>query len=463
MRPCSNNLHQGWKVLGIRQRLLVALILPLVSILLVGAFMDYRLARKTADEAFDQALADSVYDLETHVRKQTSPPYFDLTEETEAMLRSSAPDQLYFSIRDAAGKLLAGDKDLPSPKVAGIDRISFFDGLFQEQKIRGATMRMQVQDTEISITVLETTRRRQHSSQHILSTMTLQNLAVISVTLLAVFLGIRQGLQPLQELEREIAERSVSDLREIELSAAPREIRSLLHRLNELFGLLREAATLQQRFIGDAAHQLRTPLAGLQNQLDLAADEGLLRNNPGRLMQIEESMARIGHLLAQLLSYARAEHPGASLGMREPVALDQLVEKSATEFIDAALGKEIDLGFDIQHVKTSGYGWLLQEALANLVDNAIRYVARQGVITVRCGESSGRPFLEVEDDGPGIAEEYRQRVLERFYRIPGSQGNGCGLGLSIVAEIAKLHDASLMLDAGSNGGLKVRLEFPAGV
>lgn len=455
----SSDAQRPVGTLSIRQRLLVALSIPLVGILLLGGFLDYRLAHRTADAAFDHALADSVYDLEAHVRKQTGPPYIELTEETEAMLRSNAPDQVFFSVRDGTGRLLAGDQGLPAPVAFGEHRLQFFDGQFGGQPIRGAGLRTAVGETTIDITVAETTRRRQHSSRQILSAMVLQNLAVITITLLAVFVGIRQGLLPLRALEHEIADRSVGDLRQIELAAAPTEIRSLLQRLNELFVMLREASLVQQRFIGDAAHQLRTPLAGLQNQIDLANDEGLFRAHPERRALIEEGMARIGHLLAQLLAYAQAERPGAALGGKMTVALDQLVETAASEFIDAALAKDIDLGFDILPATTPGHDWLLKEALANLIDNAIRYTPQGGIITVRCGTDGEHPFLEVEDNGPGIAPEDREKVLERFYRIPGSPGDGCGLGLSIVGEIVKLHQARLDLSSNAAGGLRIRMTF----
>lgn len=459
MPPPTEPAARARGPLGIRQRLILALSLPLILILVVSSYLDYRLAQKTTNSAYDQALADAVFDLESHIRQQGTPPYFDLTDEAEAMLRSNAPDKLFFSIRTADGKLIAGDEDLPLPKRIHYDQVSFHDGEYRGDAVRGALLWMKMADGDIGITVMETTLRRQQSSQRIVTAMVLQNLMVIAMSMLAVFLGIRQGLYPLRELEQEIAARSVDDLREIELASVPAEIRSLLQRLNELFALLREAVQVQQRFIADAAHQLRTPLAGLQTQLDLAANEGVFRNHAERLANIEEASSRIGHLLSQLLAYARAEAPATGVEVFEAVALEQLGEKSATEFIDAALAKDIDLGFEMQPATTQGLAWMLQEALANLIDNAIRYTPPQGVITVRSGMADGHPYLEVEDSGPGIPTEHLRHVVERFYRLPGSPGNGCGLGLAIVDEIAKLHHAELRLGTAPNGGLQARIVF----
>ena len=444
--------------LGLRQRLIVALLIPMIFILIISSILDYRLARQTADSAHDQSLADTIFDLESHIRRHNSPIFLDLTEETEAMLRSNAPDMLYFSVRDSFGKLLAGDGDLPEFASPKNGQLKFIDGNYKGKVVRIALHSLSLASYDIHIVVMETTEKRQQSSQRILMAMVVPNLAVIFATLLAVLFGVRHGLLPLLAVEREIAARSASDLHEIQLTNAPSEIRPLLRRLNELFALLRESSEIQQRFIADAAHQLRTPLAGLQTQLDLAAGEGAFVHNAERLEHIEEATGRIGHLLSQLLAYARAETAESITESFEDVSLDQLVEQSASKFLDPALAKDIDLGFEIAPASVKGIPWMLQEALGNLIDNAIRYTPQGGIITVRCGKTEGQAFLEVEDSGPGISDEHLKRVFERFYRIPGSPGNGCGLGLAIVGEIAQLQGASVQLTRGQVG-LRVRIQF----
>jgi two-component system, OmpR family, sensor histidine kinase TctE len=458
--PLSLEHRQKVEPWGLRRRLIVALALPLILILIGSSVFDYRLARKTADTAHDEALADTVYDLESHIRNQTSPVDFDLAAETEAMIRSNAPDMLYFSVRDGAGRTLAGDDDLPEIELPRNDKIVFLDSIYKGKPVRIASHRLSMFATDMHITVVETIEKRRLSSQRILTAMVAPNLAVIFAALLAVLFGVRQGLLPLNTVEREIGARSVTDLHEIELSTAPSEIRPLLRRLNELFALLRASSEIQQRFIADAAHQLRTPLAGLQTQIDLAAGEGAFSHNAERLANIEEATARLEHLLTQLLMYARTETSRSLHDLFEEVALDKLVEKSASVFLDAALAKNIDLGFEISPASTRGVSWMLQEALGNLIDNAIRYTPPGGTITVRCCHDEGRPYFEVEDSGPGIREEDMERVFERFYRIPGSPGNGCGLGLAIVSEISILHGASVRLLPGQAGGLRARILFP---
>lgn len=459
MPPKTDTSHQR-EPLSLRQRLIFALLTPLIIILATSSIFDYQLAKKTANQAHDQALADDIFDLEAHIKKAHQPSdKLDLTEEAEAMLRSNAPDMLYFSVLDPSGKVVAGDHDLPLPRFAKGNGILFSDGRYQGKPVRIASHQISLNAEELQIVVLETTEKRKQASSRILTAMVLPNLAVILATMLAVVFGVRQGLLPLNAVERDIAARSANDLHEIELSGTPAEIRPMLLRLNELFGLLRESVEIQQRFIADAAHQLRTPLAGLQTQLDLATAEHAFANTPERLQLLEEATTRIGHLLSQLLAYARAETSGATPCEREQVSLDRLVENSASLFLDAALAKDIDLGFEIAPATTLGLPWMVQEALSNLIDNAIHYTPSGGIVTVRCGLENNQPYLEVEDSGPGIPEEQAQHVFERFYRIPGSSGHGCGLGLAIVREIADLHAATVLLKNRPCGGLQARIMF----
>jgi len=458
MRPTTETRQQR-DPLSLRHRLILALLTPLVVILTVSSYFDYQLAKKTANNAHDQALADNVFDLEAHIKKQNPSFKLDLTEEAEAMLRSNAPDMLYFSVSDPFGKVLAGDADLPRLPAPTGEQVAFTNGVYHGMPVRIAQHLISINTQDFLISVIETTKKREQASARILTAMVIPNLAVILATLLAVILGVRQGLLPLQEVERDIATRSANDLHEIELSGNPAEIRPVLSRLNELFAVLRGSVKIQQRFIADAAHQLRTPLAGLQTQIDLATSEGAFNNNTERLQLIDEATTRIGHLLSQLLAYARAETSNSVTDKFETVALDRLVENSASIFLDGALAKNIDLGFDIKPATTPGFQWMLQEILSNLIDNAIRYTPTGGVITVSCGEEKNQAFVDVEDSGPGIPDEHLKHVFERFYRIPGSPGNGCGLGLAIVSEIAQLHAATIQLTRSEQGGLRVRLQF----
>ncbi|MGE5489868.1 MAG: sensor histidine kinase [Actinomycetota bacterium] len=445
--------------LGLHQRLLLAILVPMSLVFALNVVLDYRLAKETADRAYDQSLTDAALDIAAHIQGGGSHPDFELSSEAEAMLRRDAADQVYFAVRDREGRLLAGDEELPAGRRPAGKQFLFDDSRFKGENIRSASHRIESPGGEVLITVAETTAKRDRASRHILTAMVLPNLGLIASIFLVVYFGVRRGLKPLIKIEEQIAARSPRDLREIEVNTAPREIQPMLSRLNQLFGLLREASAAQQRFLADAAHQLRTPLAGLQTHIDLGIEEGRFREDSERLAHIQDAIARMAHLVTQLLSYARAEPSAAANQPFETVPLHSLAEQSASIFLDRAIGKGIDLGFDIEPASVSGIAWMLREALGNLIDNALRYTPAGGVVTVRSRMTEAGPRLEVEDDGPGIPATERERVFERFYRLPGTAGDGCGLGLSIVREIAELHGARIAIEDGEGRGMRIALVF----
>ena len=436
--------------LGLRQRLLLWILLPLIAVFIGSILFDYHLAQETADTAYDHSLNNAALDIAAYIQTVGLNPELHLTPETEAMLRHDAVDKIFFAVRDSNKQLLIGDAQLPAYPGAIHKRPVFIDDVYQGEKIRATTQLIMVDGNEITITVAETMREREHASNRILAATIIPNLVIIAATLLVIYFGVRRGLAPLVHVENQIASRSPRDLRALDIGHAPREIRPMLTRLNELFESLRTAAAAQQRFLADAAHQLRTPLAGLQTQIELVAAEGKYVRNDERLARIEEATERIAHLVTQLLIYAQTEPAASANQIFHPVALHELAESAASTFIDRALAKDIDLGFEIQPAVAEGIAWMLREALGNLIDNALRYCPAGSTITVRSGVHSGRPYLAVEDNGPGIPPEEHKKVFERFYRIPGSISGGCGLGLPIVQEIAHLHAATITFSRPAN-------------
>lgn len=447
--------------LGLRQRLLLWILLPLIVVFIVSILFDYRLAQETANTAYDHSLNNAALDIVVYIHTAGLSPQLNLSPEAEAMLRYDAMNKIFFAVRNSEQQLLAGDADLPIYPGSLHERPAFVDDNYRGEKIRATTHRAIIDGDEMTITVAETMRERNHASRRILVAITLPNLVVITATLLIVYFGVHRGLIPLRHIENQIASRSPRDLRALDIEYAPREIRPMLTRLNELFESLRQATAAQQRFLSDAAHQLRTPLAGLQTQIELVAAEGKYPRNEERLVRIEESVERIAHLVTQLLIYAQTEPAAAANQIFQPVALHELAESSASTFIDRALAKNIDLGFEIEPATTTGIAWMLREALGNLIDNALRYCPAGSTVTVRSGTHSGHPYLAVEDNGPGIPPEERTQIFERFYRIPGAINGGCGLGLSIVQEIVQLHAATIHISESMGGGLTATLSFPA--
>jgi two-component system sensor histidine kinase TctE len=233
--------------------------------------------------------------------------------------------------------------------------------------------------------------------------------------------------------------------------------------LNRLLHLVRASSESQKRFLADAAHQLRTPLAGLQTHLEVIPLERIPEDIRPRLLFAQEAVRRLAHMAHQLLALARAEPSGNLVHSTQPIDLREIVEDAASAHLDRALAQDVDIGFEAESALIEGSIWLLREATDNLIDNALSYTPRGGRITVRCNSHAQSAYLEVEDNGPGIPEEEHRRVFERFYRMPGSPGTGCGLGLAIVKEIADLHNARVDIDTGGGGiGTCIRIVFALG-
>ena len=241
----------------------------------------------------------------------------------------------------------------------------------------------------------------------------------------------------------------------------PREITPLVVTLNRLFTMLRTAVQSQQQFIANTAHQLRTPITGMQAQLDLLAAEPAAQPIKERLLTLQEGIRQLAHSANQLLTLARAD-PAANLAAKnQPVDLNAIVGEVVAKFFDRALQASIDLGVEARPVTVHADPSLLDDMLSNLVDNALKYTPAGGSVTVSAGTQNGRPFLAVEDTGLGIPEAERQRVRQRFYRLPNSPGHGSGLGLAIVEEIARLYGASVSIGTGAkNAGTKIVVLFP---
>ncbi|HQR50114.1 MAG TPA: HAMP domain-containing sensor histidine kinase, partial [Methylophilaceae bacterium] len=301
-------------------------------------------------------------------------------------------------------------------------------------------------------------------AREIMAAMVLPQLLMVCLAGIMVWYGVKRGLRPLDRLRREIGQRSHLDLSPVPAESAPQEVQPLLLSMNDLMGRVRQTMELQQRFVADASHQLRTPLAGLQTQAEMALrerDPGTVRH---ALERILASTVRLSHLVGQLLALARVEPgPGREASSMQPLDLVRLAREVTAEWVSAALARDIDLGFECTEgaVMVSGDAVLLREMLANLLDNAIRYMANPGEITVHIVRESGRALLTVEDHGQGIPEAERARVFERFYRLSDSTGDGCGLGLAIVREIVLAHQATISItDTVSGRGTRVIVAFP---
>jgi two-component system sensor histidine kinase TctE len=340
--------------------------------------------------------------------------------------------------------------------------LQYYDTKYKDRKVRAVSMPAQCGTATCAVVVAETTVKRTKMAREILLSNVLPEALIALATVIIVWFGVKRGLAPLARLSEEIKERSPADLHALDAGKAPEETRPLIDALNGLLGELSAASRNQQRFLANAAHQLRTPLAGLQAHTEVALSLPLPPDCRTQVEQVHEATIRTARLANQLLALARAE-PGGHAEAQSRVDLKSVVEGVADEWVHRALGRDLDLGFDLQSASVRGDEFLLREVLANLLHNAIEYSPRGARITVRTGVRDGRPILEVEDEGGGIPVSERERVLDRFYRVPGTPGTGSGLGLAIVREIASGHGAGIAIGDGSAGrGTRVALTFPHG-
>ncbi len=453
---------------SLRGQLLWWLLLPLSILLSLAGLFVYSQAIKLTTLAYDRALFDSTQALSRQVRFRDGQVYVDLPAEARAILRYDEHDKIYFQVKDAHGTVIAGDRNIPDPPhdPRSLEQPIFYDANLDGRSVRVAAMFLAPPDDAASgnvlIQVAETLVKRDSIARDALLGIVMMQFGILTFAALLVWLGVRQGLAPLDALRVEIASRSHVDLSPVPESDAPIEVRPLLHSINDLLLRLKTNIDAQQRFIADAAHQLRTPLAGIKTQAEFALRQSAPDQIRHALRQLSVSVERASRLANQLLVLARAEPGALSEQHFRRVDLTELTKQVTTDWVPEALNKRIDLGYEgtDQEVMVRGDLLLLREMINNLLDNAIRYCQEGAQVTTRV-ICKGQPTLVVEDNGPGIPVEERERVFQRFYRVVASDVGGSGLGLAIVGDAAKVHGASVRLESLDGvRGTRVTILFP---
>ena len=444
---------------SLRQRLTYWLVGPLLLLVAAGSFVSYRIAFNAATKAYDSALLDPVLAIASHIRPMDGRLELDLPSIAIEALRIDTEDRVYYKVLGPGGELIAGTPRLPAPpeRLAPEEHV-FYDANFDGERVRVAARAVTVGNGTAIVHVAETLVKRDKLVLELLIASSAPQLLIAVAAVALFWFGIGQGLKPLDRLREEIAARSPRDLRAIRENQ-PQEVQPLVGAVNSLLSRLNAAIESQQRFIANAAHQLRTPLAGLKTHAELARRQPSTVELKSLLDMIAGETERTSHLVNQLLTLARAEPGETSSG--QPVNLHELIGRDVREWVQHALSKDIDLGFELEDAWTLGEPLLLRELVANLLDNALAYTQAGGSVTVRTQGRDRESVLEVEDNGPGIPETEREKVFERFYRVAATGGEGCGLGLSIVAEIADRHNGRVDLAAPASGrGTLIRAVFP---
>jgi two-component system sensor histidine kinase TctE len=445
---------------SIRKRLLVWLLLPAVLILTAGTLSDYFTALPPYRDAYDQALFDAALVVSAHVRTDAQGHRtLSLPPDAIAILRYDSYDSIFFKVTTDSGDYIAGDRDLPQLAEESNNPARGY-AQYHGESVRLVTYRTKGANGVLDVSVAETLHKRDHTRRRILGTSLAVDICQLGLVLALIWIGVRLALGPLRTVEAQIASRSARDLTPLPRESVPTEIEGLVTALNRLFVTVRATSDAQRRFLESAAHQLRTPLTGLQVQLELLTEDPAAAPVRERLAPLLDATQRLAHTTQQLLALARSNEAANLRWEFTQLELSEVVETTVADRISAALGAGIDMGADTEPGIIQGVRWLLLEALSNLVNNAITHTPAGGTITVRCGVAAGAEFLEVSDSGVGIPVDEREQVLGRFYRGSNARGAGSGLGLAIVAEVAQLHGASVSIDAGLEGkGTTVRISF----
>jgi two-component system, OmpR family, sensor histidine kinase TctE len=446
---------------SIRKRLLALLLLPAVLILTAGTLSDYLTALTPYRDAYDQALLDAALAVSAHVRPDPrGRPSLSLPPDAIAILRWDSSDSVFFKVANSAGTFIAGDRDLEELHVMSANPARGYSR-YHGERVRLVTYRAQNSAGLLNVSVAETLHKRDRTLSRILWSSLAVDICELGMVGGLIWIGVRLALGPLRNVEAQISSRSARDLTPLPRESVPTEIESLVAALNRLFVTVRATSDAQQRFLESAAHQLRTPLTGLQIQLELLTEDEAATPVRERLAMLLQATQRLTHTTQQLLALARSDEAGSLRWEFTPIELRDIVESTVADRISAAIGAGIDIGAETEPGSVQGVRWLLLEALSNLANNAIAHTPAGGIVTIRCGVTQGAGFLEVSDNGIGIPVDEREQVLGRFFRGTNARGPGSGLGLAIVAEVAQLHGASVSIDSGPQGkGTSVRITFP---
>ena len=454
---------------------------PLLLLWPMSMLLTWLVAQNIASKPFDRHLGETARALAQQISVQPGSEgrpraVFTLPASAAALLSADETDEVFYQVLGLRGELVSGDTSLPVPSedtLGAAQEVRFRDDEVDGQPVRVAYLWIRAGDSadavDVSgappgpvVQVAETLGKRAQLATGIVKGVLLPQFVILPLAVLLVWLALSRGMAPLNALQRRIRRRESHDLSPIDERDVPEEVSPLVRAINDLLARLDKSVSAQKHFLADAAHQLKTPLAGLRTQAELAqrdidAGRGDPRELRKSLQQIARSSQGAAHMVNQLLAMARAEDTGHAARM-QPVDLVALATETVQDFVSRSLAKRIDLGYEGPEsgaaagahgtASIEGHPLLLRELIRNLVDNALNYTPAGGTVTVRVvADPFGQVVvLQVEDSGPGIPPAEREKVFQPFYRALGTDVDGSGLGLAIVREIALQHHAEVTLE-----------------
>lgn len=453
---------------SIRKQLLTLFMPVLIGLFIASALVSYWLVSTYSNASFDKDLISSADSVVGRLRVKQGKVSVDLPPAALAILKHDASDRFYYRVVGSNGETIAGDAQMPAPS----EDLAVNDPFVKTTRIGAKEVRIAEIKADVDepggdtviVQVAETTNVRTLFQQKLLLSIAVPQLLVLIVGLIAIWYGVAKVLTPLRMLQSQIRSRSQSDLSAVSDGDAPEEVLPLVEAINQLLHRLREDLKAHQRFIANAAHQLRTPLAGLKTYSSIGTD----MSNPDDLKHIvkelDTGIDRASRMVAQMLALARTDGTDQNIATKTQVDLNFIVSDVTAELVERAVMKDLELVYESspEPALLNGDQTGLRNLVINLVENALLYTPNGGKIKVQV-KNNGRVMLRVLDTGVGIPEDERDKVFERFYRMNGTVGSGSGLGLSIVKEVANAHQAKIQIESASgngHGGTLVTVEFP---
>jgi len=451
---------------SLRRRLLLVLLVPVGVLLVLDALLTYGVALTYANRVHDRDLSDDALTLATMLGNDQLDG--ELTPQARFLLEYDPDGHSYFTVSSARHGLLASNGKLPQPaQIPAIGaRPALYDAQLGKHALRAATVHMSMHNSpgdSLVVTVAETLHDRHQQAREILLLASVTQTLLIAGVLSLVWFGVGRGLHVLDPLTARLAART-DELTPIDGPDVPLEIRPLTQTIDALFGRLRGMLTLHDRFIADAAHQLRTPLTGLSLHVEHAMANPQPETVADALIHIRRLVHRAARTSAQLLALTRAQAPSPETGERTLLDLARFIPEAVADRVHEAIRAGVDLGYEggRQPLFVLGDAASLHDLLDNLIDNAVRYAGRGSAVTVRLtARADGGANLSVEDNGPGVPAELLPRLSERFFRAAGNNEEGSGLGLAIVQRIAERHHAGVTYRPAEPHGLCVEVRLPA--
>lgn len=470
--PLASGQQQRRSLFG---EILDWMLAPLLILWPMSIGVTYLVAKSIANDPFDHILDDKITALAQEVAAQAPSNRLQLPKQALEILKADGTDQLRIQVVGKDGRFLLGDsKTLPVPKRQALEIgvVVFRDMVVNGEDFRVGYLWLELPDAGdnrfMLVQIGETLGKREQLANEIIKGVILPQFVILPLAVLLVWFGLSRGIAPLNTLLDIIRSRKPDDLSALQTADTPEELVPVITALNEQLSRLEQTIDTQKRFVADAAHQLKTPLAGLRMQVELLSDENDPAARGRSLRRLKVGTERSTRLVNQLLALARTEAP--SVLQFEQLDLCHIARTVTRDFVPEAMNKRIDLGVDVPDhpVYVTGQTLMLTEMLKNLVENALRYTPNEGCVTVRVDDSAQREaiVLEVEDDGPGIPQAERNLVFDRFYRVLGTSEDGSGLGLAIVQETAHQHHANVSIHDNPRSshvdrpGTVMRVSFP---